>query len=118
MKVLTIATKNPGKGKKGPRIDAARYNAMKAAILAVVPSNVDGITFASLPKLVEQRLDRDVFAGASIPWYATTVKLDLEARGLIERIPGKVPQRLRQPITHRTLAGWPPTTPALSESQD
>ena len=92
----TIATKNPGKGKKGPRIDEARYDAMKAAILAVVPRDGDGVTFASLAKLVEKRLPGDVFAGASIPWYATTVKLDLEARGLIERIPGITPQRLRR----------------------
>ena len=31
----------------------------------------------------------------SINWYVTTVKLDLEARGVVERIPGKSPQRLR-----------------------
>ena len=97
MSALTIATKNPGKGKKGPRIDATRYDAMKAALLAVVPRGGDGVTFASLPKLAEKRLAGDVFAGASIPWYVTTVKLDLEARGLIERIPGKAPQRLRRP---------------------
>jgi hypothetical protein len=97
VKTLTTATKNPGKGKKGPRIDATRYELMKAAILAVVPRDADGVTFASLPKLVEKKLAGDVFAGASIPWYATTVKLDLEARGLIERIPGKAPQRLRRP---------------------
>jgi hypothetical protein len=31
----------------------------------------------------------------SISWYVTTVKLDLEARGLIARVPGSHPQRLR-----------------------
>ncbi len=31
----------------------------------------------------------------SVGWYATTVKLDLEARGLIERMPGESPQVLR-----------------------
>jgi hypothetical protein len=31
----------------------------------------------------------------SISWYATMVKLDLEARGEIERIPGSSPQRIR-----------------------
>ena len=31
----------------------------------------------------------------SISWYVTTVKLDLEARGLIERVPRSRPQRLR-----------------------
>jgi hypothetical protein len=92
----TIRTKNPGKGKVGPRIDAGRYDAMKAAILAVVPKGGEGVTFASLPKRVEERLPAAVFKGASIMWYATTVKLDLEARGLIERVPGAAPQRLRR----------------------
>jgi hypothetical protein len=94
VKATTTATKNPGKGKKGPRIDATRYDAMKAAILAVVPRDEDGVTFASLPKLVEKRLPGEVFAGASIAWYVATVKLDLEARGFVERIPA--PQRLRR----------------------
>ena len=31
----------------------------------------------------------------SISWYATTVKLDLEERKVVERVPGKKPQRLR-----------------------
>ena len=31
----------------------------------------------------------------SISWYVTTIKLDLEARGIIERIPKKRPQTLK-----------------------
>jgi hypothetical protein len=31
----------------------------------------------------------------SIGWYTTIIKLDLEARGLIELIPDKKPQHLR-----------------------
>jgi hypothetical protein len=92
----TIATQNPGQGKKGPRIDAARYQAMKTAILKVVPATAEGVTFASLPALVAEQLPAETFRGASIPWYATTVKLDLEARGLIARVPGRSPQRLRK----------------------
>jgi Family of unknown function (DUF6958) len=32
----------------------------------------------------------------SVGWYTTSVNLDLEARGLIERVPGAQPQRLRR----------------------
>jgi hypothetical protein len=92
----TIPTINPGRGKKGPRIDSARYDAMKAALLAVIPRTGEGVTFASLPKLVERKLPRALFRGASILWYATTVKLDLEARGLLQRVAGVSPQRLRR----------------------
>jgi hypothetical protein len=37
--------------------------------------------------------DKILFEG-SIPWYVTTVKLDLEARGVIERVPGPGEQKL------------------------
>ena len=33
----------------------------------------------------------------SVGWYATAVKLDLEARGELERVPGAKPQRVRLP---------------------
>jgi hypothetical protein len=92
----TIPTRNPGRGKKGPRVDGARYEAMKAALLAVIPRTREGVTFASLPGLVERKLPRALFEGASIPWYVATVKLDLEARGLIRRVANASPQRLRR----------------------
>jgi len=37
---------------------------------------------------------RERFEG-SVSWYFTTVKLDLEARGILERVPGERPQRIR-----------------------
>ncbi len=53
--------------------------------------------FADLPDLVGKRLSKAQRCGfGSIGWYTTTVKLDLEARGLIERIEGSKPQRLRR----------------------
>jgi uncharacterized protein DUF6958 len=96
MKKTTIQTKNPGRGKQGPRIDSARYDAMKAALLDVIPRAGEGVTFASLPRLVEKKLPRALFQGASILWYVTTVKLDLEARGLVRRVAGVSPQRLKR----------------------
>ena len=90
----TVATRNPARGKKGPRIDAARYDAMKKALLAVIPKRGEGVSFSDLERLVRARLPRETFAGASVPWYATNVKLDLEARGLVRRVAGSGPQRL------------------------
>ena len=51
------------------------------------------MTFSLLTKKIEQNLAGQ-FEG-SIPWYVTTVKLDLEARQAIERVPAKKPQHLR-----------------------
>ena len=49
--------------------------------------------FKDLPAAVESALERP-FDG-SVSWYVTTVKLDLEARGVIVRVPKARPQRLR-----------------------
>jgi hypothetical protein len=65
---------------------------MRQAILASLRINEE-MTFADLTEDVRRNL-KGSFDG-SINWYVTTVKLDLEARGEIERIQGKAPQRLR-----------------------
>lgn len=87
-KILTLHPE----GKHGVKISKAKYDLMRQAILDVVGTN-EGITFTDVTAAVEEKLAGD-FDG-SIPWYVTTVKLDLEARGEIERIPGSSPQQLR-----------------------
>lgn len=78
-------------------VDAAKYSAVREAVLRAVPSTREGIRFKELPAAVLQLLPGgQIPGGGSIGWYTTTVKLDLEARGLIERIPGSNPQRLRR----------------------
>lgn len=78
-------------------VDASKYQAVREAMLRAVPSTQEGIRFKDLPAAVQQFLPGgEIPGGGSIGWYTTTVKLDLEARGLIERIPGSNPQRLRR----------------------
>lgn len=81
-------------GRGGRSIAADVYDAAKQAILESVPKGKVGITFPELLAEVRRRVPRGVFAGKSVAWYATTVKLDLEAHGLIARVPGARPQRL------------------------
>ncbi|MDH4260556.1 MAG: hypothetical protein OEW16_09695 [Gammaproteobacteria bacterium] len=85
---------NCASGKGGRSIAADVYDAAKRAILETVPKGKVGITFPELLAEVSRRVPRRLFAGKSVAWYATTVKLDLEARGLIARVPGARPQRL------------------------
>lgn len=93
----TILTRTINSGAGGTRISKEKYELVRKAILAVVPANKTGILFKDLPKAFARRLPSGLFPKkGSISWYATTVKLDLEARGLIERIPGVSPQRLRR----------------------
>ncbi len=86
-----IMTLHPD-GKQGVNIDKAKYAAVAAAIAASIQAAGE-LSFDDLPAAVGTRLPAD-FDG-SIGWYTTTVKLDLEARGRIERVPGATPQRLR-----------------------
>jgi hypothetical protein len=86
-----IMTLHP-QGKSGVNIDRQKYDVMREAILDSVRSHGE-ITFNDLTEDVRRKLEGK-FDG-SINWYVTTVKLDLEARGTLERIPRSSPQRLR-----------------------
>lgn len=87
---------NPNTGRPDGTIAADRYEAMKEALLRVVPEDAEGVPFRGLADRVRPHLDPAVFEGASIDWYTTTVELDLEARGLLARVPEKRPQHLRR----------------------
>lgn len=90
-----ITTLNPNTGRPSVRIDAAKYAALRSAILAVLPRSGPGLPFRDLPAAVEARLPHgEIPGGGSLMWYVTTVKLDLEARGEIMRVAGAKPQRL------------------------
>lgn len=90
-----IETKNPN-GANGVRISRQMYDEVKKAILDILPGkDSEGMLFKDLPKAVAKKVSKEVFADASVPWYTTVVKLDLEARGLIKRVPGSQPQRLQ-----------------------
>ena len=86
-----ILTLHPS-GKSGVNIELIKYNQIKSAILESF-QEIESIGFRELRKVVQSKLE-GTFDG-SISWYYTTVKLDLEARGQIERVPHKIPQLLR-----------------------
>ena len=88
-KILTL---HPEEGKQGVNISRAKYEMIRQAILNAIRSQ-GSISFQGLVSLIDYNL-RNRFEG-SIPWYVTTVKLDLEARGEIERTPGPGEQNLR-----------------------
>jgi hypothetical protein len=88
----TIKALHPDSDKQGTNINRAKYDTMRAVLLDAIRARNE-ITFHELRSAAEQQL-AGRFDG-SIGWYVTTVKLDLEARGLIERVPKSSPQRLR-----------------------
>lgn len=84
-----IQTLHPDPSKKGVHIDKEKYDLMRRSILEKLEQQ-GRITFTELSALVEDDL-RGRFDG-SMMWYYTTVKLDLEARGELRRVPNSKPQ--------------------------
>ena len=87
---------HPDPTKQGTRVTKQYYDAYKAALLEAIPADEDGIFYGELPDVVEPLLDADTAANTKTMWWVTCVKLDLEARGLIERVPGKGKQRVKR----------------------
>jgi hypothetical protein len=79
-----ILTKHP-LGKSGKNISKQNYETLKQAILLALRSKE--LTHTELLNKVNKSL-KGKFSG-NVNWYAETVKLDLEARKIIERTSSK-----------------------------
>lgn len=76
--------------------DAAKYEAMKKAVLAVLPKDSPGLTVAEVQELVLAHLPESLFPdGEKSGWWMKAVQLDLEAKGVIRR-EKTAPLRLRR----------------------
>jgi hypothetical protein len=92
-----VACKTPTPGKQPTRIDRWKYDAVREAILKVIPNRGEGVLFSDLSDKVKAVLPARQLADlGSVTWYTTTVKLDLEVRGEIYRVEAARPQRLRR----------------------
>ena len=76
-----ILTKHP-QGKNGVRISKNKYEIIKSTMIRCLSTK--DLTHLESTNCVNER-QRETFEG-SINWYIETVKLDLEARNIIERV--------------------------------
>jgi hypothetical protein len=92
MKEEKILTKHP-LGKSGKNIDKQKYETLKKAILSALQKKelTQTVLFSQLNKTLKGK-----FSG-NISWYGETVKLDLEARKIIERTSSKPPKYRLKP---------------------
>lgn len=86
-----IRTLHPEK-KQGVNISKEKYEIIRKAILSTLKKQKE-MTFMNLSRAVEKEVNGN-FDG-SVTWYVTTVKLDLEARGAIKRVPNSRPQLVK-----------------------
>jgi hypothetical protein len=87
----TIHTLHPEK-KMGVKISKEKYEIIRKAILSTLRKQKE-MTFMNLSRAVEKEVNGN-FDG-SVNWYVTTVKLDLEARGMVKRVPNSRPQLVK-----------------------
>lgn len=76
------------------RVNRARYMAMREALMAALPTGAPGLTVAEAKDALLKHLSQEHFPGGDkAGWWLKAVQLDLEAKGIIARGPGK-PVRL------------------------
>jgi len=91
MKEERVLTLHP-QGKKGVNILKRRYTIIRKFILDTLEKEKT-ITYQSLSDRAVEELS-DNFDG-KVVWYIVSVKLDLEARKIVERIPKTSPHQIR-----------------------
>jgi hypothetical protein len=96
MKEDKIQTLHPQAGKTNKKIVLSKYNFIRENILSILSGKE--LTHTELMEALFERV-KDNFEGG-VQWYGETVKLDLEARKLIERTKAK-PEKYRQTPTNR-----------------
>ena len=81
----TVEVRNVNHPDYRGRVNAAKYTAMKAAVLTALAGSA-GVTQTEMREAVKPHLPQDLFPGGKTAgWWAKTVQLDLEARGAMGR---------------------------------
>jgi hypothetical protein len=74
----TILTQHPDPHKRGVNIDKAKYDFIRAEIIKAV-GELGPMSAMQLVRHLDARIGDEKF-GASVGWYATAVRLDMEAK--------------------------------------
>jgi hypothetical protein len=76
------------------KVDAAKYEAMKVALLTILPKKSPGLTQTEMRHKVVFVVSQELFPGGEkTDWWSKCVQLDLESRGVIVRETASKPLR-------------------------
>ncbi|PKL85307.1 MAG: hypothetical protein CVV22_08565 [Ignavibacteriae bacterium HGW-Ignavibacteriae-1] len=92
MEKQKIQLKHP-QGKKAVSISRDKFEILKTEIVKYLTEKTDG-TFSEISKTIAQDFkEKKIKFDGSLNWYLEWVKLDLEARQIIKRVPKTAPQK-------------------------
>jgi hypothetical protein len=95
----TVVGRNINHPSNSSHLDARMHQAMRHAYLEVLPRSAPGLTLAEIGERLLPLLPQELYPnGAKAGWWAKTVQLYLEAKGVIER------ERVRPLRLHRGRA--------------
>ncbi len=81
-----VAVENINIPGRTSNVNASKYHEMKSAFLKVLPNEAPGLTQKEILEQVKSYLSENIFPqGKTSGWWAKTVQLDLEAKGLVVR---------------------------------
>lgn len=81
-----IEVQNVNQPDSRTRVDRPKYEAMKAALLLVLPTQAPGMTYAQAKAALLPHLPEALFPGGNTAgWWIKCVQLDLEAKGTLHR---------------------------------
>jgi hypothetical protein len=105
MKTDKVVCRTPTPGKKATRLAKEKFDLVRRAILRVTPRQGQGVCFWEIPRLIKQELTpSELRTIGSLMWHVTVVKLEMEVRGELERVPDRQPQHLRRTSARRDPA--------------
>jgi hypothetical protein len=92
-----MLTASPNTGTANTRVNPQRYAAMCDALLKGLPADGPGLTWPEIVDEVAARVPEGLFPELkTVRWYSICVRLDLETKGLVERIQEKKRLRFRR----------------------
>lgn len=92
-KIVVENINTPG---RTTRVNKAKYDAMRAALMAVLPDEAPGMKVADALCALKPHLPQNLFPkGKTSGWWQKSVQLDLEAKGIIKRADSKPVQLYR-----------------------
>jgi hypothetical protein len=81
-----VTVRNVNHPGRTTQVDAVMYQSMRGALLTVLPAREPGMTLLEMRRRLGAHLSKDLFPrGAGVSWWAKTVQLDLEAKGVVAR---------------------------------